>query len=43
MASCGGCPVRGECYQFAMSEPDLVGVWAGFTAKERRQIRRRAA
>jgi len=37
---CAGCPVRDECYQFAMSDPDLEGVWAGFTAKERREIRR---
>jgi WhiB family transcriptional regulator, redox-sensing transcriptional regulator len=39
-AVCAGCPVRDECYQFAMSDPDLMGVWAGFTAKERRELRR---
>ena len=39
-AVCGGCPVRDECYQYAMADPDLEGVWAGFTAKERREIRR---
>ena len=35
-AICGGCPVRDECYEFAMGDPDLMGVWAGFMAKERR-------
>jgi len=39
-AICGGCPVRDECYQYAISDPDLQGVWAGFTEKERRELRR---
>ena len=38
-AICEGCPVRDECYRYAMSDPDLMGVWAGFTAKERRELR----
>jgi len=38
-AVCGGCPVREQCYQYAMDDPDLEGVWAGFTAKDRREIR----
>jgi len=39
-AVCGGCPVREQCYRYAMSDPDLVGMWAGFTEKERRELRR---
>ncbi len=39
-AVCGGCAVRDECYQYAMSDPDLLGMWAGFTEKERRELRR---
>ena len=35
-----GCLVRDECYRFALDDPDLMGFWAGFTAKERRAIRR---
>jgi len=39
-AVCADCPVRDECYQYAMSDPDLVGIWAGFTEKERKELRR---
>ena len=39
-AVCAGCTVRDECYRHAMSEPDLEGFRAGFTAKERRALRR---
>jgi len=39
-AVCGDCPVREECYRYALDDPDLVGMWAGFTEKERREIRR---
>lgn len=42
-ATCQGCPVRQECYDHSMADPDLLGVWAGFTAKERRERRRRVA
>ncbi len=42
-AICGGCAVSAECVRYAMEDPDLEGVWAGLTAKERREIRRRAA
>jgi WhiB family transcriptional regulator, redox-sensing transcriptional regulator len=35
---CAGCPVRDECFECAMSDPNLQGVWAGFTAKERREL-----
>jgi WhiB family redox-sensing transcriptional regulator len=42
-AVCGGCPVCQECHDTAMADKDLEGVWAGFTAKERRAMRRRVA
>ena len=37
--SAPGCTVRDECYSYAMSDPDLMGFWAGFTAKERKALR----
>ena len=37
---CGACPVRAECLAFAVADDSLVGVSAGFTAKERREMRR---
>jgi WhiB family redox-sensing transcriptional regulator len=36
---CRGCPVRGECLDYA-AEHGLLGVWGGTTAQERRQMRR---
>ncbi len=38
-AICHTCPVQAPCLQYAMSDPDLEGVWAGTTAKERRAMR----
>jgi len=32
--------VRQECYDFAMSDPDLLGVFGGTTERERREMRR---
>ena len=42
-AICVACPVRQECYEYAMADPDLVGMFGGFTAKERREMRRAVA
>ena len=39
-AICQACAVREECHKTAMSDPDLQGVWAGFTEKERVELRR---
>lgn len=36
---CGQCPVRRECLEYAVSEPDLLGIWGGMTAKERQRLR----
>ena len=37
---CAGCPVRGECLEWALKHEDY-GVWGGFTAAERRRIQAR--
>ena len=36
---CARCPVRQECLDFAMADDDLVGIWGGTTAPERRQMK----
>jgi WhiB family redox-sensing transcriptional regulator len=36
---CARCTVRQECFDFALADVDLVGMWGGTTAPERRQIR----
>lgn len=28
-AICAGCPVRPDCLEYALADPELVGVWAG--------------
>ena len=43
LALCDGCQVRGECLEYAMAHPDLVGVWGGTTERERRVLRKKAA
>lgn len=40
-AICENCPVREECLQMALAEPNLYGVWGGTTQAERRRLRRR--
>lgn len=37
---CATCPVQRECLRYALSDPDLTGVWAGTTEKERDKMRR---
>lgn len=39
-AICQRCPARQPCHETAMADKDLEGVWGGFTAKERREMRR---
>lgn len=39
---CGRCPVRVECYEYALSIPgheDRCGIYAGTSARDRRKIR----
>lgn len=42
-AICGGCPVRPECLEEALADPELIGIWGGTTSAERHQMRRRVA
>jgi excisionase family DNA binding protein len=37
---CAGCSVQSECLEFALSRPDLLGVWSSTTPNERAAIRR---
>lgn len=37
---CERCPVKKECLEFALSDPETVGVWGGTSGAQRRQIRR---
>lgn len=39
--TCARCRVRPQCAEYALSDPDLRGVWAGMTSNERRKLRRR--
>lgn len=38
---CGGCPVRAECLDYALTHSERFGVWGGLSERERRRIRRR--
>jgi WhiB family redox-sensing transcriptional regulator len=40
---CEDCSVRQECLDTALADPDLVGLWAGTTERERRAMRRQSA
>jgi WhiB family transcriptional regulator, redox-sensing transcriptional regulator len=42
-AVCAGCPVRGDCLQYALAAGPLQGVWGGLTEDERRLLRQREA
>ncbi len=39
-AVCAGCPVRGECLDFALAHNEKFGVWGGLSERERRRVRR---
>jgi WhiB family redox-sensing transcriptional regulator len=38
-AFCLDCPVRAECLDTAVADSELVGMWGGTTAAERREMR----
>ena len=40
LAICATCTVRAECLEEALSRPELLGVWGGKTAVERRYMRK---
>ena len=42
-AICGGCMVRDECLEFALTESIEHGVWGGMSGRERQRERRRRA
>lgn len=42
-AICATCPVRVDCAEFAISQPNLSGIWGGTSYKERARIRRQRA
>jgi WhiB family redox-sensing transcriptional regulator len=41
--NCARCPVAAECLEHALAVPELYGVWAATTPKERKRIVREAA
>lgn len=42
-AICAVCPVIDACRAYALADASLVGVWAGTTMRERRDMRGEAA
>jgi WhiB family redox-sensing transcriptional regulator len=38
---CGGCQVRQECLDFALSHDQAYGIWGGTTPEDRQRDRRR--
>jgi WhiB family redox-sensing transcriptional regulator len=36
---CYSCPVQEPCLAYALTHPDLTGVWAGTTPRQRAQLR----
>jgi WhiB family redox-sensing transcriptional regulator len=39
-AVCARCPVRADCLDYAMENHEVVGIWGGLSARERRQLSR---
>lgn len=42
-AICGGCPVRAECLDYALTVEEPHGIWGGLNELERRRLLRRRA
>ncbi len=38
---CAGCTVREDCIAYALETNQTDGIWGGYTATERRRLRRR--
>jgi WhiB family redox-sensing transcriptional regulator len=36
---CRGCPVRGECLEYALANEERFGIWGGLSERERRRVR----
>ncbi|MDO5743011.1 MAG: WhiB family transcriptional regulator [Micrococcaceae bacterium] len=39
---CGGCNVRSECLEYALTNDERFGIWGGLSERERRRLRKRA-
>ncbi len=37
---CASCPVMTECLAYAVTHADVMGTWAGTTARQRQKLRR---
>lgn len=37
-AVCAGCQVRPDCLRFALDNHEMVGIWGGMSARERRRV-----
>jgi WhiB family transcriptional regulator, redox-sensing transcriptional regulator len=42
-AVCRSCPVEAECLAYALSDPELTGVWGATSARERARMRQAVA
>lgn len=42
-AVCGGCEVRPECLEYALTHAEKFGIWGGLSERERRRLRRQRA
>jgi WhiB family transcriptional regulator, redox-sensing transcriptional regulator len=36
---CSSCPVRQDCLDYALANPEMAGVWGGTTERERQKMR----
>jgi WhiB family redox-sensing transcriptional regulator len=36
---CRGCPVRGDCLEYALENEERFGIWGGLSERERRRVR----
>ena len=37
---CGGCMARADCFMFAMTFHQTLGIWGGYSTRERARIKR---
>ena len=37
---CVGCPVKGDCLDYALDRDERFGIWGGLSERERRRLRR---
>lgn len=38
--TCRSCPVRGDCLEYALATRQRLGIWGGFSERQRRRILR---